>query len=273
MPHLCANCGATLHGVYCSQCGQKRFNRSDLTISHFLKESFHLLTHFDSKIFAAVVLLFVRPGFLTKEFFSGRLARYIKPLTLFLLVNAFFFFIGHGLFNIKDADYTYYLQQFPDTKQVFDNYASAHNLPDQDMADRVNNIKEYYQKLIYFLVIPLFGIGLQLILIAKKRLFVEHLVHAIHTFTWFVLAQMLVVPLMLALSDIFKIPHDQFENALLGALTFIALIYNFVSVRKIYNENIFLSLVYAILMTALMIYLDAFFSGWLILQLTMLHFR
>jgi hypothetical protein len=273
LPHLCANCGATLYGNYCSQCGQKKFSRSELTIPHFIKDSFHVLTHFDSKIFVAIILLFLKPGFLTKEFYLGRIARYIKPFTLFLLVNAFFFFIGHGFFNIKDADYTYYVKQFPDTKQVFDNFASSHSLSDQDMADRVNDIKEYYQRLIYFLIIPLFGIGLQLIFIVKRKLFVEHLVHSIHTFTWYVLAQMLVVPLMLALSDIIKIRHDQFENALLGALTFIAFLYNYISVRKIYGENIFLSLVYSILMTALMIYLDAFFSGWVILQLTTLHFR
>lgn len=79
----CANCGATLAGRFCSQCGQAaHVHRS---IGHVVEEILHGVTHFDSRFWNTIPLLLFRPGKLTRDYVHGRRARYIAPVALFLL--------------------------------------------------------------------------------------------------------------------------------------------------------------------------------------------
>jgi hypothetical protein len=232
-----------------------------------------VVTHFDSKIFKAIALLFTRPGFLTREFSAGKINSFIKPFTLFLLLNAFFFFLGHGFLNIKDADYTYYAQRHPKTENVLQQYKLSHNTSEAAVVQKFNALKEGYQKMIYFIIIPLFGVGLHLIFARRGRLLTESVVHAIHTFSWYILTLMIVVPVMFVIQYIFNVRQQSFEILLLCVLFILALIYNYLSVRTIFFLKVWPSMIYALVMTSLMMYLDSLFSGWLIYQFTMMHFR
>ena len=268
----CTNCGTPMHGIYCSQCGQKKFSKHELTITHFLQEAIHAFTHFDSKVFKAIFYLFAKPGFLTKEFSLGRVQKHIKPLTLFLLLNAFFFFLGHRIFSIKDADYTYFIEKYPAKQKIFATFKESHNLSEIEVAQKFNVKKEFYQKLIYFIMIPLFGVGLNLIFFNRRKLFIENLVHAIHTFSWYILMLIVVVPLVLVISEVLNISHQQFEKLLIYIILCIAFIYNYLSIKRIFSFKPVLTFIYAIPVTLLLIILDIYFEGWLIFKLTTLHF-
>jgi hypothetical protein len=81
--HACLNCGATVTGAFCSACGQKaHVHRSVL---HAVEEFLHGITHFDSKLWNTLPLLFARPGKLTRDYVQGKRARYVAPVALFLL--------------------------------------------------------------------------------------------------------------------------------------------------------------------------------------------
>jgi hypothetical protein len=95
----CLNCGATLSGAYCSACGQKaHLHRSVL---HAVEEFLHGITHFDSKLWNTLPLLFVRPGKLTREYVHGKRARYVAPVALFLL-TIFSMFLLFGFTPLPD---------------------------------------------------------------------------------------------------------------------------------------------------------------------------
>lgn len=259
--------------MYCSQCGQRKFDRSEQTLAHFVKDAFHVLTHFDFKIFNAVFYLFTRPGFLTKEYSAGKINSYIKPFTLFLLLNAFFFFIGHGFFNIKDADYSYYLQQYPASHKILVAYNQVHGLSEEALARRFNAIKEVYQKAIYFIIIPLYGFGLQLVFAGRGKLFIENLVQAIHTFCWYVLTLMIVVPITFLIQRLLHLSQEHFEILLISILFCLVFVYNYLSVKRIYSVKFWPTIFFAVVLTFLLMYLDSLFAGWLIFQLTLMHFR
>ena len=104
-PGLCVNCSAPCPGAYCSACGEKRLSANDFSLRHFVGHAVHDLTHFDAKIFRSLIPLLFKPGVLTAEFIAGRRSRYIKPLTLFILVNLFFFVAKQGLMNCRLDDY------------------------------------------------------------------------------------------------------------------------------------------------------------------------
>lgn len=95
----CLNCGATVTGAYCSNCGQKaHLHRSVL---HAVEEFLHGITHFDSKLWNTLPLLFFRPGKLTREYVHGKRARYVAPVALFLL-TVFSMFLLFGFLHLPE---------------------------------------------------------------------------------------------------------------------------------------------------------------------------
>jgi hypothetical protein len=88
----CDNCGAALRGEYCADCGQ-RHEPHVHTLAHFASEAFESISHADSRLWRTVGYLLSRPGYLTREFFNGRRARYLPPFRLYLVISVLFFLI------------------------------------------------------------------------------------------------------------------------------------------------------------------------------------
>ena len=100
----CANCGAPLHGHFCSHCGQHAVvHRS---IGHIGEELLHGLTHFEGKAWRTLPALAFAPGRLTRDYVYGKRARYIAPMAMFLFaVFLMFFVFGFvGANGIIDTD-------------------------------------------------------------------------------------------------------------------------------------------------------------------------
>ena len=105
----CANCGVALAGLFCHACGQ-RHEPEVLTLGHFVAEATESLTHADSRLWRTLAALLLRPGFLTREFFAGRRARYLPPVRLYLVISVLCFVVaaalpggGDPLFTLGDA--------------------------------------------------------------------------------------------------------------------------------------------------------------------------
>jgi hypothetical protein len=79
----CANCGAALHGPFCSACGQA-VKPLDPPARHFIGEFAQVLFDVDNRVLRSLRRLFLTPGFLTREYFAGRRARWVSPLKLYL---------------------------------------------------------------------------------------------------------------------------------------------------------------------------------------------
>jgi hypothetical protein len=81
---LCANCGAELHGPYCSACGQN----ADLhkrSIGRLVVEGVESILHLDGRVMRTLPDLFLHPGRLAKDFLEGRVARHVPPFRMFLV--------------------------------------------------------------------------------------------------------------------------------------------------------------------------------------------
>ena len=96
----CENCGAELQGHWCAKCGQPAidYRRS---FRHVLADLLNEFLNWDSKFFATIVLLLVRPWKLTNQFLAGHRVRYVHPLRLYLLASILFFFAA--TYGIKSA--------------------------------------------------------------------------------------------------------------------------------------------------------------------------
>jgi hypothetical protein len=90
----CANCTTPLEGEYCHHCGQSV--HSVLRPVHGLvEEFFETFLHIDGRILHTIPPLFLKPGFLTLEYFSGRRVRYIAPFRLMFVLCLLSFFTLH----------------------------------------------------------------------------------------------------------------------------------------------------------------------------------
>lgn len=89
---FCANCEHPVSGSYCSNCGQsvKDFHRPFFSV---LSDSLGDALSIDGKFLHTLLPLFIRPGYLTKEFMKGKRARYTPPFRLYLFLTFFAFFL------------------------------------------------------------------------------------------------------------------------------------------------------------------------------------
>lgn len=88
----CLNCGATVQGRYCQNCGQENIEPKQ-SFWHLVVHFFEDITHFDGKFFSSLKYLIKKPGFLSEEFVSGRRVAYLNPIRMYIFTSALFFFI------------------------------------------------------------------------------------------------------------------------------------------------------------------------------------
>jgi hypothetical protein len=126
----CANCTAPLEGEYCHHCGQSV--HSVLRPVHgLLEEFFETFLHIDGRILHTIPPLFLKPGFLTLEYFSGRRVRYIAPFRLMFVLCLLSFFTMHFAADVISSRINQRHQQSLIA-------GSSGNFDDDDTADEVN---------------------------------------------------------------------------------------------------------------------------------------
>lgn len=88
----CLNCGATVNGKFCSECGQENIETRE-PFWTFLFHSIGHYFHFDSKFINSLTPLITEPGKLTLAHINGKRAAYFPPVTMYLFISLFFFLI------------------------------------------------------------------------------------------------------------------------------------------------------------------------------------
>jgi len=96
----CANCGELLKGEFCHHCGQSVHSVLK-PVHHTVEEVVETVLHVDSRILHTLPALFLKPGFLTLEYFAGRRIRYIAPFRLMFVLCLLTFFVLHLVTNEK----------------------------------------------------------------------------------------------------------------------------------------------------------------------------
>ena len=74
----CRNCGATLHGEFCSRCGQLH-RHERLRVRDWWADLVEAATDADSRVLRTVIGLAIRPGQMAREYVEGRRVEYVTP--------------------------------------------------------------------------------------------------------------------------------------------------------------------------------------------------
>jgi hypothetical protein len=87
----CPNCGDRRTGSYCPECGQRRIDRR-----HSLRRLIRDVVEDELSLSGALprtVSTLLRPGRLARDYFDGRIARYIPPFRLYLISSFIYFLV------------------------------------------------------------------------------------------------------------------------------------------------------------------------------------
>lgn len=221
---LCSNCGATLVGEFCHACGQKRFVESDRRFGHLLQQFVASATDLDGRFWRTLRALLFQPGLLSGEYFAGRRARWLSPVSLFIAVSVVYFFApirGGDLssrFNQQVTPELRALALDPGdtlTDAQRDSTGQAHSavtsrwiearVRARDAAARAasNGANGYsyrdyriaydakaddVSKTLVILHVPVAALTLMLLFAAPRRYFAEHFVFALHYFAFWMIA-------------------------------------------------------------------------------------
>jgi hypothetical protein len=136
----CLNCGSTVNGRFCQQCGQENVEVKESFLQlliHFVED----ITHIDGKLWKTLKLLLFKPGSLTKLYMDGKRASYIHPIRMYLFISAvFFLFMFTGGVPDKPED----LQNKTNAPKDFaSGFNEGFNLELNDDTVRYKTIKEY----------------------------------------------------------------------------------------------------------------------------------
>src|SRR3982751_1237473 len=86
----CLNCGDPTPGNFCRNCGQRKVE-VHVSLGRMLMEALDDQFSLNSALPRTIGALMFRPGRLTHEYMSGRIARYIPPFRLYLVMSVLFF--------------------------------------------------------------------------------------------------------------------------------------------------------------------------------------
>lgn len=246
----CQNCGAALSGPYCAACGQHDvdYHRSLWPI---LEDSLEGFLHLDGKFLRTVRWLFTRPGFLTKEFIAGRRVSYTQPLRLYIFASFLYFAAAIVLKNPPSqadiarakADAAAEVQENADRSAALAKDATAKAAPSalgrlferlqhEDHKEVEREMRHLWPTMAFF-CLPLLATVLLRAYKASGRVYVEHLIFALHVQAFFFLAA-LASDLAKALVRVVSAPLAE----VLGVLLFLVaawLIYR--AFRAVYGQG------------------------------------
>jgi hypothetical protein len=237
----CGNCGAPMVGPYCSLCGEKKFTRHDYTLGHLAEETLDVFTHFDSRFLRTLKVLLTKPGELSKAYFHGGRSRYTKPLTLFVILNLFFFAIQPhtGLLSYRYADY----MNFPRYAALVRNHLAVTGEPPQSYVARFNTNQQNQKKSLLLVSVPVLAVVMAVLFLGTPRTYAEHLVFLIQVYAFLLIFLVALSGLTFLLPRLIgSAPHqvNQFfrsETVIIVPMIAALTIYIYSGLRRAYDAS------------------------------------
>ena len=277
-----------LKGNYCFSCGQNK-KRVDKFFLALVAEAFEDIFSWNSRTLSTIFALIFKPGFLTREYFVGRRARYLPPLRLYI-ISSLLFFLYLSFQNTLNTDFNNAINTSPTSdsslqlesntdideaiadikldwleesanKNLRETIQTQANKAQQALQDDPGQIAGAFLDIapaLMFILLPLFALLLKFVYITSGRYYAEHLVLALHNHS----ALFLVLLFSFMLDWV-----EELTNLTLGS-TFVLFwipVYMFLSLKRAFNEGTGTTILkFSILANSyLLLFSFAFAFGWL----------
>jgi hypothetical protein len=232
----CPSCGQRFAGPYCHICGEKRLHDHELSLGHFIRHSFHEITHLDiSKIPRTLWALLSKPGFLTEGYLAGRRRRFVSPIRLaaILLPLSLFLFTHFKQAAVFDLSFLIDLDQSGQMAQKIDRAAAKRHLTREAVIEAVNVRYQKYMSWAQVGNLVVMALALHLMYLRAGRYLVEHVVFSLHYVSFIALTNVLLWPLVMWLT--MKHPATRVVSTVIGLGW---MVYVFLALKRFYRQSI-----------------------------------
>ncbi|MEI9918010.1 MAG: DUF3667 domain-containing protein [Bacteroidota bacterium] len=253
-PGICRSCGATLTGEFCSNCGEKKFIPGEDKVRHFFGDFFSAITSLDGNFLRTAKLMITKPGVMSYQYINGRRIPFVKPMSMFFIVNVIYFLLSFG----DGLNSTLYTQM----NNMLWQSKVATNMVEKRIKEEKTTLKAFaikYQeqstemaKLWLVLVVLYFSVPLWLINYNKKLFYFDHLTVSLEFISLAAIYMFVILPWIIVLiSKFVKLSDNSFDAMAKFPLIVISwgLLYAFE--RNTYQQSIFRSLTKAALLVFL----------------------
>lgn len=179
----CASCGTTVSGLYCPDCGERRFAAEELTLAAQLGQLVGGLFSIDGKLLRSLTAL-LRPGFLAVEYCRGARVRWMRPVQLFLVANLCYFLLQPLTdFNTFRSTLWLQLERQPysaSLRPVVEARVAELGLAPEEYALRFDATANGLARSLLLLLVPTLALAMSVVGLRGRRTYVEHLVLAAH---------------------------------------------------------------------------------------------
>ncbi|MFN3214197.1 MAG: DUF3667 domain-containing protein [Henriciella sp.] len=213
----CRNCGHMVEERYCTNCGQlaASFHRPIVSlIGETISDTFTV----DGRLARTLPVLLFRPWRLTKNYTSGKRARYVPPFRLFLIASLVFYFVLFALVppgqyinvddetraeisnGLREAQENGALEDIPETaRERLERANISVETSDDELREGIErqilavleNQDQFGAELekwlprLSILIVPMTIISFCILHIWRRSLYVyDHAVHALHLHSW-----------------------------------------------------------------------------------------
>lgn len=247
---VCPNCEHQLKDTmnYCFNCGQENHIKR-VSVNMLLSDFSTTYFSFDSKLLASLKYLLIKPSFLSLEYLNGKIEAYLRPIRMYVFIS-FVFFLLNSMLSTND---TFEAVNFTkdgkpveieliqkDLKKEKKSHADEDILLGADTSFFEEKLKKIFSDnketrlflgvlrsklpILFFVLIPIFGILLFVFFYKKKYYYVDHLVFALHLQSFVFI--LLIVNLII--DSFFKID-------LLALICLVFFVYSFIAARRFYS--------------------------------------
>ena len=233
--HVCKSCENRFTGFYCNNCGEKVIIPADRSFRKFLNSILLAVTFADSRFVKTLWLIASNPGFLSREFSEGRTVKYLKPLSIFFLLNLVYFLVP--VIQLFNASLRTQVNSFQGRLAI---QAVASKMTKLGIQD-VNSFSILYDqktagfaKMLVIVFVVLTSLPLNLIHPSRRRYFTDHVGLSVELVCFNLLINALLLTLMI---NVFKLGPYLDEFVLTSMFTITNLYFLIRSAQIFYHET------------------------------------
>ena len=165
----CKSCGAEQTDRFCPVCGEERLRPELRSAGYIVKQLFTELTDLNGKFWLTFKTLFLKPGVIDHDYSIGRRKIYVKPITLFLVINVIFvMFSTLSDFYVNFSSQLEFQIYSGSIKSWIIEYVNESGWTIQEFNERYNQLVKVLARSLIIIQVPFFALFMGVICYQKQ---------------------------------------------------------------------------------------------------------